>query len=233
MVLSLKMLDARKPRDWRSWLDKNHETEDGVWLVFHKKGSREPSISYDEAIDEALAYGWIDSVIRRIDESRYARKFTPRRPWSIWSKLNIDRVMKLTEEGRMTRWGLTAFEKSPDADLADEQLLGITILSIGGRTNVPAQVRDVLKLRPTRRKREKLLWTQEGNEVVVTKGTPQSSFRKTMFSRDGTAAVPRHIREALKLKSTLYKEDRILWVRRGEEVVVRKGTPQSIREMEL
>ena len=79
--------------------------------MFHKKGSREPSISYDEAIDEALAYGWIDSIIRRIDENRYARKFTPRRPWSIWSKLNIDRVKRLTEEGRMTRRGLAAFEK--------------------------------------------------------------------------------------------------------------------------
>jgi uncharacterized protein YdeI (YjbR/CyaY-like superfamily) len=107
----LKTIDVSKQSDWHSWLDMNHDREAGVWLVFHRKGSGESSISYDEAIDEALAYGWIDSVVRKIDERRFARKFTPRRPRSTWSKLNINRVRKLTQERRMTRWGLVAFEK--------------------------------------------------------------------------------------------------------------------------
>jgi bifunctional DNA-binding transcriptional regulator/antitoxin component of YhaV-PrlF toxin-antitoxin module len=111
--------------------------------------------------------------------------------------------------------------------LADE-LLGVTALSKGGRTNVPKRVRDTMNLKPTLQKREKLLWTQEGDEITVSKGTPQSSFRKTILSRDGTAAFPRHIREALKLESTPSKEERVLWVRKGGKVVVRKGTPQSI-----
>jgi len=79
--------------------------------VYHKSGSKVPTISYEESVDEALAFGWIDSVVKRIDEERYARKFTPRRPGSIWAKSNIARVRRLRREGRMTKWGLEAFEK--------------------------------------------------------------------------------------------------------------------------
>jgi uncharacterized protein YdeI (YjbR/CyaY-like superfamily) len=107
----LKTLQVSNQNEWRSWLEKNHAKKDGVWLVFLRKGSGEQSISYQEALDEALAYGWIDSIIKKIDEKRYVRKFTPRRPWSIWSKLNIARVEKLTKDGRMTSWGLSAYEK--------------------------------------------------------------------------------------------------------------------------
>jgi uncharacterized protein YdeI (YjbR/CyaY-like superfamily) len=110
-VLSLKTLQVPEPADRSSWLEKNHDKEDGVWLVFLKKGSDERSISYGEALDEALAFGWKDSLIKEIDNRRFVRKFTPRRPWSIWSKLNIVRVDKLIEDGRMTRWGLAAFKK--------------------------------------------------------------------------------------------------------------------------
>ena len=114
------------------------------------------------------------------------------------------------------------------ADLTEELALGITILSSGGRTTVPRQVMEVLKLRYTPQKREKILWTQEGDEVVVSKGTPQSSFRKTILSRGGRAAVPKHVREALKLKPILHREERLIWIQKGEEIFVRKGTPQSI-----
>lgn len=79
--------------------------------MYHKRESGLTSISYDDSLDEALAFGWIDSVIRKISGERYARKFTPRRPGSIWSKLNIARVERLQREGRMTKWGMEAFEK--------------------------------------------------------------------------------------------------------------------------
>ena len=115
--------------------------------------------------------------------------------------------------------------ESPYADLTNK-LLGITILSRGGTTTVPKQVREVLKLKPALHKKEKLLWTQERDEIVVRKGTPQSSFRKTMLRRGGRTAVPKHIREVLKLKSTLHKEERMLWIRKGDEIIVRKGALQ-------
>jgi len=111
--------------------------------------------------------------------------------------------------------------------LIDELPLGITILSTGGTTTVPRQVREALKLKSTLHMRQKILWTQEGDEIVVSKGTLQSSYKKTMLRRDGRAAVPKHIMEALKLKSTLHKEERMIWIRKGDEIVVRKGTPYS------
>ena len=112
--------------------------------------------------------------------------------------------------------------------MSDELPLGITILSSGGRTTVPKRVVEVLKLRYTPQEREKLLWLQEGDEVVVSKGTPESSFRKTMLSRGGTAAVPKHVRKALKLKSTLHREEKVIWIQKGDVIIVRKGLPQSV-----
>jgi hypothetical protein len=118
----LKTLQVSSQNEWRSWLEKNHAKEDGVWLVFLRKGSGEQSISYQEALDEALAYGWIDSLIKKIDEKRYVRKFTPRRPWSIWSRLNIVRVEKLTKDGKMTSWGLSAYKRRTSGDLTSREV---------------------------------------------------------------------------------------------------------------
>jgi uncharacterized protein YdeI (YjbR/CyaY-like superfamily) len=107
----LETLETDSARDWRAWLQRNHLNKREVWLVFYKERLKARSVSYDEALDEALAYGWIDSLIRKIDEKKYARKFTPRRPGSIWSRINVDRVNRLVKEGRMTEWGLEAFSK--------------------------------------------------------------------------------------------------------------------------
>ncbi|HVP23345.1 MAG TPA: hypothetical protein VMS77_05480 [Conexivisphaerales archaeon] len=111
--------------------------------------------------------------------------------------------------------------------MVDELVLGTTILGRSGRTTIPKEVMELLDLRYAPQKREKLLWTQKGDEVVVTKGTPASSYQKTILSRGGRAAVPRHIRKALKLDSILYGEEGIIWIRKGDEVIVRKGSPPS------
>jgi uncharacterized protein YdeI (YjbR/CyaY-like superfamily) len=108
--VGVETLDVDGAEGWHGWLEEHHLDSPGVWLVFRRQGSGEKSISYEEALDAALAYGWIDSMIRKLDDRRYARKFTPRRPGSVWSKSNIERVHALIREGRMTRWGLEAFE---------------------------------------------------------------------------------------------------------------------------
>ena len=108
--------------------------------------------------------------------------------------------------------------------MTDEFLLGTSSLSRGGRTIIPSEVLELLDLRYTPKRREKLLWTQKGDGVVVTKGTPQSSYKKTVLGRRGSAAVPRHIRKALEFGPNLYGEERMIWIRRGDEVIVRKGT---------
>lgn len=98
-------------RQWHSWFDKNHDKRKHVWLVFYKGHTGKPRLSYEDAIEEALMFGWIDGMVRRIDDQKYALRFTPRRSGSIWSKLNIARVNKLISEGKMTRSGIEAFEK--------------------------------------------------------------------------------------------------------------------------
>jgi uncharacterized protein YdeI (YjbR/CyaY-like superfamily) len=94
------------PREWERWLSKNFRREEGIWLRFFKKVSGVPSVTYDEALDVALCYGWIDGQLKPFDARSWLRKFTPRRPKSPWSKRNIDHVSRLTKAGRMKPAGL-------------------------------------------------------------------------------------------------------------------------------
>ncbi|MBU7018274.1 MAG: YdeI/OmpD-associated family protein [Theionarchaea archaeon] len=96
---------------WRAWLEKNHETMNEIWLIFYKKDVGKPTISYDDAVEEALCYGWIDSNIKRIDSEKYVRKFTPRKEKSNWSNLNKKRVRKMIQEGKMTEAGLAKIDE--------------------------------------------------------------------------------------------------------------------------
>ena len=91
---------------WRAWLEQNHASESEVWLIYTKAQRQLPSIGYEESVEEALCFGWVDSLIQRIDEQRYARKFTPRRMDSAWSLTNKRRIAKVIEQGRMTPAGL-------------------------------------------------------------------------------------------------------------------------------
>jgi uncharacterized protein YdeI (YjbR/CyaY-like superfamily) len=93
--------------EWRAWLEENHDTQTEVWLVFHKRHTGRPSIPYEDAVEEALCFGWIDSLIRRLDDERYARKFTRRTNAARWSPSNRRRVARLIREGRMTPAGMT------------------------------------------------------------------------------------------------------------------------------
>jgi uncharacterized protein YdeI (YjbR/CyaY-like superfamily) len=101
----VKTFDARTSDRWRAWLDAHHATETEVWLIFHKPHTGMPSVDYMDALDEALCYGWIDSLIKRIDDDRYARKFTPRKPDSKWSDTNRKRYAELMTAGRLAPAG--------------------------------------------------------------------------------------------------------------------------------
>ena len=90
---------------WRTWLRENHTSSPGVWLVYYKKESGEPSVTWDEAVEEALCYGWIDSKVNRVDERRYKQVFTPRKAGSVWSKVNKERLERLIAAGKMTPAG--------------------------------------------------------------------------------------------------------------------------------
>jgi uncharacterized protein YdeI (YjbR/CyaY-like superfamily) len=95
---------------WRKWLLKNHSKKEAVWLVFYKKSANKPTLSWSESVDEALCFGWIDSVKKKLDEERSIQFFSKRKPKSTWSKINKDKVEKLIASGEMTQAGLDSVE---------------------------------------------------------------------------------------------------------------------------
>jgi uncharacterized protein YdeI (YjbR/CyaY-like superfamily) len=104
-----ELLSFRNRSEWRSWLEENHGRAREAWVVHYKKSSGKSGVTYDEAVEEALCFGWIDGKKRSIDEERYAFRFSPRGRKSSWSDLNIRRVRALIEVGKMTQAGLDAF----------------------------------------------------------------------------------------------------------------------------
>jgi len=111
----MQTLHFKSSADFRSWLKKNYAESEGIWLRIFKKDSGEKSLSYAEALDQALCYGWIDGQTKPCDERSWLRKFTPRRSMSGWSKINTQHVERLTKAGIMTRTGLAAV-KAAKAD---------------------------------------------------------------------------------------------------------------------
>lgn len=106
-------LTVRDTAAWRTWLAEHYGESTGVWLILAKKGTTEPtSLTYDQALDEALCHGWIDGQVRRFDEGTYRQRFTPRRARSSWSKRNVGIVERLTNEGRMLPAGVAAVEQA-------------------------------------------------------------------------------------------------------------------------
>lgn len=112
----MNTLRAKGRREWRAWLEKNHGKCSEIWLVYYKKSSGKPRIPYEDAVEEALCFGWIDGKTRRIDEACYAQRFTPRRPRSSWNRANIKRAERLIAEGKMAAAGLVAFHSEKRRD---------------------------------------------------------------------------------------------------------------------
>jgi uncharacterized protein YdeI (YjbR/CyaY-like superfamily) len=102
------------PADFRAWLQEHHETETELLVGFYKKGSGRPSITWPESVDQALCFGWIDGVRRRIDDESYSIRFTPRKARSTWSAVNVKRLGELTADGLMQPAGMAAFERRSD-----------------------------------------------------------------------------------------------------------------------
>lgn len=97
-------------QEWREWLKENHDIKQSVWLIYYKKESKQPSIIYSDAVDEALCFGWIDSKAMPMDSNRYRQFFCRRKPKSVWSKINKEKVERLTLEGLMTKAGFESIE---------------------------------------------------------------------------------------------------------------------------
>jgi uncharacterized protein YdeI (YjbR/CyaY-like superfamily) len=126
------------PAAFRSWLERNHASEQELLVGYHKKSTGRPSLTWSESVDEALCFGWIDGIRRRVDAERYTIRFTPRRVGSVWSNVNIRKVEELIRTGRMRpagqrafdqrdveRSGIYSYERRSEAPLPDEALAGL------------------------------------------------------------------------------------------------------------
>ena len=107
---NLPILVFKTAKEWEKWVAKNYASSKGVWLRFYKKASGIPSVTYPEAVEVSLCYGWIDGQVIKYDENSYLQRFTPRRPKSIWAKKNIERVTSLIASGKMKPSGLKEIE---------------------------------------------------------------------------------------------------------------------------
>jgi uncharacterized protein YdeI (YjbR/CyaY-like superfamily) len=108
----LPVYSFKTEADFLNWLSKNYEISTGFWLHFYKKATKIPSVDYSEAVDVALCYGWIDGLLNSYDDKSYLLRFTPRRPKSVWSKINVAKVEKLIAEKRMHPSGLAQVESA-------------------------------------------------------------------------------------------------------------------------
>jgi len=102
-MADLDLLHVTKRKAWRAWLKKHHRTDREVWLVYYRKETRKPRISYNDAVEEALCFGWIDSIQRAIDKDRFAQRFSPRRPRTPYSEANKERLRALVKKGKVIR----------------------------------------------------------------------------------------------------------------------------------
>jgi uncharacterized protein YdeI (YjbR/CyaY-like superfamily) len=132
----MKLVHPTTRADWRSWLAAHHDRETEIWLVYNKRHTGEPRVEYDDAVEEALCFGWIDSIVRTIDADRYAQKFTPRKAKSKWSELNRRRFAKMVAEGKMTAAGLAKAPPKEEEGAAPKPIMGDT---------VPAYIEEALR----------------------------------------------------------------------------------------
>ena len=108
----LPILTFTTPKMWETWLERNHAKSDGIWLRIFRKASGQPTVTYAEALDVALCYGWIDGQKRSHDDASFLQRFTPRRARSVWSQVNTRHVERLATEGRMRPAGVRAVEEA-------------------------------------------------------------------------------------------------------------------------
>ena len=152
-------------KTWRRWLELNHTDTKEIWLIYYKAPTGQPSIPYEDSVEEALCFGWVDSLIKKIDEERYARKFTPRHPGSAWSETNKRRVAKVVAEGRMTPTGLAKVDyplDSPPPPPVKKELVLPDWLVTGLQTS-PLAWENFAKLPPSHQRRY-VLWLSDAKK---------------------------------------------------------------------
>jgi len=198
-----KTLYLTTREEWRAWLTKHYQVETEVWLIYYKKHTGRPRISYDEAVEEALCFGWIDSIGKRMDDDKFAQKFTPRRDRTNWSALNKQRLRRLVREGRMTEAGLA---KIDIAILGEEE----PARESKGDLEIPRFVRQALmtnrkawenfrKLTPSRR-RTYLRLIMDARKEETRERRLREAISLLEQSKGDLQDIPRFVKQALRAR---------------------------------
>jgi uncharacterized protein YdeI (YjbR/CyaY-like superfamily) len=145
MENNIKTFYPKSRQEWREWLQNNHDKEQSVWLIYYKKKSNIPTVIYSEAVDEALCFGWIDSKAKPLDEEKFMQFFSRRKPKSVWSKVNKEKIKRLTDEGLMATAGFEIIEKA-------KQNGSWTILDEAEALIIPKDLDNEFQKRPNAKK---------------------------------------------------------------------------------
>ncbi len=169
--------------EWRDWLSENHQSADGIWLVYYKVKAKTPSVRYAEAVEEALCFGWIDSQVKGIDDETYMQRYTPRRKGSTWSAVNKRRVDRMMEASKMTPAGLEKIER------AKEDGSWEILSDIDGEMVVPDDLKEALSANPKARqnfenfslwnKRRYLYWLKSAKRQATREKRLREIVRRT------------------------------------------------------
>jgi uncharacterized protein YdeI (YjbR/CyaY-like superfamily) len=171
----LPHLDVRTRAKWRAWLSKHHASSRGIWLVFHKKHTGVASVPYDHAVREALCFGWVDSLVKRLDDDRYLQKFTPRKSASSWSDSNRKRWAELKRDDLLAAAGLAA--APTDTGNAPRpvipQMPGYFALALKGNANA----RAFFETLPRRERRNFVVWVHMAKRPETRERRLRESIR--------------------------------------------------------
>jgi len=172
----MNLVKVESRDEWRAWLANNNEKTKEAWLVYYKQGAGVSGVDYESSVEEALCFGWVDSIIKKIDEASYARKFTPRKTGSKWSPSNIRRVEKNIREGRMTERGMAIVESAKSSGAWDNPVSKLVFdLTMPPEFEKALQANhaawEQYKKLPMSHRKEYLLW-------IVTAKRPETRDRR-------------------------------------------------------
>lgn len=186
MAVELPELLVADACHWRSWLEENHVVSPGVRLVLHKKGGTVTALTYDEALDEALSFGWIDGVIGRRDQGSYLTRFTPRTAKSKWSMNNVLRIGRLEQEGRLRPAGRAAVESAKADGRWESAYLG------QGSAQVPEDLAAAIAGNPSAQAMFDVLTSTNRYALVYRVGSVKSAEVRARKIRDFVDMLARH-----------------------------------------
>ena len=213
MTQERKTLYVTSRQEWRVWLKKHYQSATEIWLIYYKKHTGRPRISYDDAVEEALCFGWIDSIVKTMGEEKFMQKFTPRRDSTRWSALNKQRLRKLIREGRMTEAGLAKVDVSMLSEKAEAK-------QSKGDVDTPRFVKQALmtntkawenfqKLAPSHR-RHYVQWIMDAKKEETRERRLREAVARLKQRTEDLHDIPGFIKQALKSNARAWENFRNL-----------------------